>query len=127
MFVGSAGWGVYTSFGGPVVPSAARLGRMRALQGGLAAHTPHTSLEILLDSGCLLNSRFPKALCCLPWCSDGEESACNAGDPGLIPGSGRSPGEGNGNLLQYAYLGNPVDRGAWRATVHRVAKSQDRT
>ena len=51
----------------------------------------------------------------------------NAGDvrnAGLIPGSGRSPGEGNGNPLQYSCLENPMDRGAWRATVHRVAKSQ---
>ena len=53
-------------------------------------------------------------------------SACNAGDLGLIPGSGKSPGEGNGNLLQYSCLENPMDRGAWRATVHRVAKSQTR-
>ena len=48
----------------------------------------------------------------------------NAGDMGSMPGSGRSPGEGNGNLLQYSCLRNPVDREAWCATVHRVAKSQ---
>ena len=48
----------------------------------------------------------------------------NAGDVGLIPGSGRSAGEGNGNPLQYPCLGNPMNRGAWWATVHRVAKSQ---
>ena len=54
---------------------------------------------------------------------DGKESACNAGDLGSIPGSGRSPGEGHGNLLQYSCLENPIDRGAWRATVHRVAQS----
>ena len=47
----------------------------------------------------------------------------SAGDSGLIPGSGRSPGEGNGNPLQYACLDNPMDRGAWRATVHWAAKS----
>ena len=52
------------------------------------------------------------------------ESACNAGDPGLIPGSGRSPGEGNGDPLQYPCLGNPMDRGTWQATVHGVTKSQ---
>ena len=46
-----------------------------------------------------------------------KASACNAGDPGLIPGSGRSPGEGNGNPLQYSCLGNPMDGGAWWATV----------
>ena len=45
----------------------------------------------------------------------------------MIPGSGRSPGEGNGNPLQYSCLGNPMDRGAWRATVHGVAKELDRT
>ena len=57
-----------------------------------------------------------------PYSSVDKESACNAGDPGLIPGSGRSPGEGNGNPLQYSCLGNAIDRGAWWATVHRVAR-----
>ena len=52
-----------------------------------------------------------------PGGSGGKESACNSGDPGWIPGSGRSPGEGNGNSLQYSCLENPMDRGAWRATV----------
>ena len=47
----------------------------------------------------------------------------NAGDVGLIPGWGKSPGEGNGNPLQYSSLGNSMDRGAWQATVHGVAKS----
>ena len=50
----------------------------------------------------------------------------NTGDPGLIPGSGRSPGEGNGNPLQYSCLENSMDRGSWWATVHGVAKSQTR-
>ena len=59
-----------------------------------------------------------------PGSSAGNESACNAGDLGLIPGLGRSPGEGNGNPLQYFCLENSMDRGAWRATVHWVAKSQ---
>ena len=58
-----------------------------------------------------------------PSSSDGKDSACNAGDPGSIPGSGRSPGEGHGNPLQYSCLGNPMGRGAWQATVHGVAKS----
>ena len=53
-----------------------------------------------------------------------KESTYNAGDTGLIPGLGRFPGEGNGNLLQYFVLENPMDRGAWRATVHGVTKSQ---
>ena len=56
--------------------------------------------------------------------SDGKESACNAGDPGSIPGSGKSPGEGNGNPLQYSCPENPMHRGAWRGTVHSVTKSQ---
>ena len=55
--------------------------------------------------------------------SDSKEFACNAGDLSSIPGSGQSPGEGNGNPLQYSCLENCMDRGAWRATVHRVAKS----
>ena len=61
-----------------------------------------------------------------PGGSDGKVSACNAEDPGLIPGLGRSPGEGKGNPLQYYCLENPIDRGAWWATVHGVAKSQIR-
>ena len=55
--------------------------------------------------------------------SVGKESACNVGDPGSIPGWGRSLGEGNGNPLQYSCLENPIDRGTWSATVHGVAKS----
>ena len=51
----------------------------------------------------------------------------NAGDTGSIPGSGRSPGEGNGNPLQNSCLENPMDRGAWRATVHGVTKESDST
>ena len=58
--------------------------------------------------------------------SDSEESACNAGDPGLIPGSARSPGEGNGNPLQYSCLKNSMGRTALWATVHGVTES-DRT
>ena len=54
--------------------------------------------------------------------SVGKESACNAGDPGLIPGSGRSPGEGNGNPFQYSHLENPMDRGAWQATDHKITR-----
>ena len=56
----------------------------------------------------------------------GKESACNAGELGLILGSGRSPGEGNGNPLQYSYLGNLQDRRAWCATVYGVTKSWTR-
>ena len=58
--------------------------------------------------------------------SNGKESACNAGDLCLIPGSEGSPGEGHDNSLQYPCLGDPMDRGAWWTTVHGVAKSQTR-
>ena len=57
---------------------------------------------------------------------DGKASAYNAGDPGLIAGSGKSPGEGNDNPLQYSCLENTMDGGAWLATVHGVAKSRTR-
>ena len=59
-----------------------------------------------------------------PGGSDGKESSCNVGDPGSTPGSGGSPGEGNGNLHQYSCLENSMHRGAWRAPVHGVAKYQ---
>ena len=59
-----------------------------------------------------------------PGSSAGKESTCNVGDPRLIPGSGRSPGGGKGNPLQYSYLGNPMDRGTWQDTLHGVAKNQ---
>ena len=58
---------------------------------------------------------------------ENENSACNAGDVGLIPGLGRCPGEGNGNPLQYSCLGNPKDRGAWWATIHGDTKFSDLT
>ena len=58
-----------------------------------------------------------------PGGSDGKESACNAGDSGSVPGLGRYPGEGNGNILQYSCLENSMDRGAWQALVHGVTKS----
>ena len=61
-----------------------------------------------------------------PGGSDGKASVYNVGDPGSIPGLGRSPGEGNGNPLQDYCLENPMDRGAWQATAHGVAKSWTR-
>ena len=60
----------------------------------------------------------------LPGVSGDKESACNVGDPSSIPGSERSPGEGNGNPLQYSCLENPMDRGVWQDIVHEVSKSQ---
>ena len=62
----------------------------------------------------------------IPGGSEGKESACKAGDPGSIPGSGRSPGVGNGNPLYCSSLENSMDRGAWWATFNGVAKSWTR-
>ena len=64
-----------------------------------------------------------KSVMDLPCSSYGKESARNAGDPGSIPESGRSSEEGNGNPLQYSCLENPMDREAWRVTVHEVTES----
>ena len=99
----------------------------------------HTTLTVFGASSPL---RFPSLFCPNPYplavfiCSfpstnkyggsDGKASAYNAGDPGSIPGLGRSPGEGNGNPRQYSCLENPMDGGAWWAAVHGVAKSQTR-
>ena len=66
----------------------------------------------------------PQAQRGLPHSSDGKESTCSGGDLGSTPGLGRSPGEGHGNQLQYSCRENPMDRGAWRATVHGVTESQ---
>ena len=77
------------------------------------------SLMVLLHSG----NTYLNRLGLLVGGSDSKASACNAEDPGSIPGLGRSPGEGNGNLLQYSCLENPMDGGAWWATVHVVTES----
>ena len=72
---------------------------------------------------------FPQVFVCLmvfPSGSGGKEPACNAGDSSLIPGLERSPGEGNDNPLQYSCLEYSVDRGAWQASVHGIAKSRTR-
>ena len=63
----------------------------------------------------------------LPWWLSGKECTCNVGEAGSFLGSGRSPEEGNGNPFQYSCLENPMDRGAWLATVHGVAKDSDMT
>ena len=75
------------------------------------------------DLGQVSQPLWATVFCSIPGGSEDKASACNAGDPGSIPGLGRSPGEGNGNPLQYSCLENPMDRGAWRATVHGVAES----
>ena len=73
----------------------------------------------------LENDRLPTSVFLgFPHSSAGKESTCNAGDLDLIPGLGKSPGGGHGNLLRYSCLENSLDRGAWRAIVHRVAKSR---
>ena len=80
----------------------------------------------LLPSIYLKNSKTYSILCFPEVWLTGKEFTCNAeasGDTGSIPGLGRSPGEGNGNPLQYSCLENPTDRGAWRTTLHGVAKS----
>ena len=69
---------------------------------------------------CSINIFYPE----VPRWLNGEESSCQAGDPGLITESGTSPRERNGNPLQYSCLGNPMDRGAWRATVYGVTKNR---
>ena len=81
------------------------------------------SLLLYTCSSRMKNSDYPMGF---PGSSPGNESTCNAADPGSIPGWGRSPGEGNSNPLQYSFLENPMDRGAWWAAVHGVTKSQTR-
>ena len=76
-------------------------------------------LVVIMDKAKMANG--------LPWWLSGKDlpaKAGDAGDMGSIPGLGRPPRGGNGNPFQYSCLGNPMDRGAWRATVHGVAKSQ---
>ena len=91
--------------------------------------SPPLILILLLPPHHHHNKKTIKQLLCATWASlalSGKESTCPAGDIDLIPGTGRSPGEGNGNPLQYSCLENPMDRGAWRAAVHGVTKSQTR-
>ena len=84
-------------------------------------------LVSFLDNSYLFVSLFlGKEVMHFPGGSDGKEPACNVGDLGSIPGWERSPGEGNGYPLQYSYLENSMDRGAWWPTVHGVAKNQTR-
>ena len=84
-----------------------------AIQGGMKWEIGIDIYTLL----CIKQQGFPGG-------SEVKASACNAGDPGLIPELGRSPGKGNGNPLQYSCLENPMEGGAWQATIHGVAKSQ---
>ena len=111
------GWGTHpsrqgfagTSYGCP--PPPVRPSRAEAVL--------HFLNELFYFHGSIQTEGFPGA-------SDSKESACNTGDLGLIPGSGRSPGEENGYPFQYSCLENFMDKGAWWATVHGVSKSQTR-
>ena len=76
--------------------------------------------------GYVFNSLMDVSLTSFPGGSEVKASACSEEDPGSVPGLGRSPGEGNGSPLQYSCLENPMDGGAWQATVHGVAKSRTR-
>ena len=76
------------------------------------------------ENTCVFRNAFGFCFGDLPGGSDGKESACNAGDPGSMPGWGRSPGEGNGYPFQYSCPENPIHRGAWWATVYGVPKSR---
>ena len=96
----------------------------KATAGLLVSHAPGASVmnfqchqSLLYSADLLLHASWG-----FPGGSDSKDFACNVGEPGSIPGSGRSPGEGNGNPLQYSCLGNPMDRGAWWAIDHGVAK-----
>ena len=86
--------------------------------------TPNFSSSIALPAVSSLQRNLFSIL--FPGGSEGKESACNAGDPGSISGLGRSPGEGNGNPLQYSCLENPMNERAWRAAVHAATKSWTR-
>ena len=92
------------------IPWTEKHGRIQSVGSQRVRHNERLTLSLSFGS--------------IPGGSDSKESACNAGDPGLIPGLRRSPGEGNGYPFQYACLENSMDRGAWRATVYGVEKSQ---
>ena len=85
-----------------------------------------TRAQRRLRASWLLLGHFLPCGHCFPGCSDHKESARDAGDPGSVPGLGRSPAEGKGYRLQFSGLEKPMDRGAWRAAVHGVTKSQRR-
>ena len=98
-----------------------RMGGGTAELCDLSKSPPHSGLQLCLfyKVGITIKGGFPGG-------SDGEESTCNVGDPGLISGPGRSPGEGHGYPLQYSCLENPRDGGAWWAAVYGVAESRTR-
>ena len=81
------------------------------------------TFKVFIEFVTVLLLFWPEESYCFSGCSDSKESACSAGDQGLIPRLGRFPGKRNGCLLQYFCLENPMNRGAWRAIVHGVAES----
>ena len=87
-------------------------------------------MKVIYEWACVSDRKYYQKFATLPWTSLVAQTvkclAYNVGDLGLTPGLGRSSGEGNGNPLQYSCLENPMDRGAWWATVHGVAKSRTR-
>ena len=83
----------------------------------------NTALTIWTFAGKVMSLLFNMLSRGFSGCSDGKETACNGGNPSSIPGSGRSPGGGNGYPFPYSCLENPMDRGAWQATAHGVAQS----
>ena len=94
-----------------------------------AVYTQTGSICAMDECNVNLRTTAPRALyvMCFPGGSDSKEATCSAGDPGSIPGLGGSPGEGNGYPLQYSFLENSVDTGAWWTIVHGVAKQSDTT
>ena len=96
------------------------MGLMQTQTNGSAALRCEEGIQVIKTGF----QSIPWILWGFPGGSDSKESACNERDQGLIPGLGRSPGQGNGLPLQYSCLENSMDRGAWQATVHGVAKSQ---
>ena len=85
----------------------------------------HTHMQLCACARAHAFPSFDLASLPFPHSSVGKSSARNGEDPSLIPGSGRSPGEGNGNPLQYSGLEKPMDRGAWQRTVRRVARVRE--
>ena len=121
-------WPKYWSFSFSISPSSEYSGLVSFRMDWLDLLIVQATLKSLLQQ----HSSKASVLRCsaffgdFPSGSDGKVSIYNAGDPGLIPGSGRSPGEGNGNPLQQYFLENAMDRRAWQATVHGVTKSWTR-
>ena len=114
------------------MPGKCNIGITRTLCHGISQQhhgsLMYTLCRSFLVFGCLSSCIWVSYIISkgLPGASDGKESACHVGDPGSIPGWGRSPGRGHGNPLQYSCLENPMGRAAWWATVHGVAESWTR-